>query len=450
MSDGRRRGLQSIISTQLLAIAAVVILANIVFVALFDASDRGALAIDVMRRELLRLETAYIASDRDPGAFVDAIDGIYDEYPGAYAFVLIGPDGTVLGGRNASLIPPDLMRPGAFATDWLAWPRGVDAMPAAASHSILGSENGESLLFFMAKDPANLLGAEVIDEFKGHVWLPLLPIAILLIAGTLLIIRRALRPVSRAADWARSIRPGAALPPLELPEAPAEVEDLTKAVQRSIERLDAELNAEQRRAAEAAHALRTPVAVLVARLSDLPQIPECDALREDVRTLSRTVTQFLSSSGADRLEVPEDARADLASIAERVIAEIYPAAEARGSEIVLTGNGAPKWVHGAEDGIALALTNLIENALYHGGYGLIEVTVGPGPEIAVRDHGPGLPHSSEGDLFEPFRRGSRAPRGGAGLGLAIVDRVQKAHGGTIDARNAPDGGAVFHLGYQPL
>jgi two-component system OmpR family sensor kinase len=194
--------------------------------------------------------------------------------------------------------------------------------------------------------------------------------------------------------------------------------------------------------------LRTPVAVLVARLDELPPGPELDTLRADIRALSRTVTQFLSSSGADRLEVGEDAHSDLARVAERVVGDLAPVAEAQGSEIVLTGNDSAVPVRGAQDAIALALTNLIENALSHGGPGPVEVAVGPGATLSVRDHGPGLPPKSDGDLFEPFRRGSQAPRGGAGLGLAIVDRIQRAHGGAVEASDAPSGGALFRLTYR--
>ncbi|MEO1678373.1 MAG: HAMP domain-containing sensor histidine kinase [Pseudomonadota bacterium] len=445
----RRRGLQSILSTQLLVIAAAVILANIVLVAIFDASDRSTLSIDLARRELLRLEDAFLAGD-DPDALFDRTDGIYDEHPTSYAFAVLGPDGTVLKGKNLEIISEDLLRPGVLPRDWVAWPSGQDTMPVVASRGVLESNPAVRIVFLMASDPANLRVGEIFDEFKGHVWLPLLPIAMLLIGGTLLIIRRALRPVSDAAEWARAIQPGKALPPLDLSAAPAEVDDLTEAVRRSIERLDAELIAEQRRAAEAAHALRTPVAVLVARLDELPPDPKFDTLRHDVRTLSRTTTQFLSSSGADRLELPDDAVADLATVAERVVGELFPIAEARGQEIVLSGNDEPRPVHGAEDAIALALTNVIENALHHGGSGPVEVSVDPDSVLSVRDHGRGLPDPSECDLFEPFQRGPGALRGGAGLGLAIVKRIQRAHGGAVTATNAPDGGALFKLTYRPI
>lgn len=88
----------------------------------------------------------------------------------------------------------------------------------------------------------------------------------------------------------------------------------------------------------------------------------------------------------------------------------------------------------------------MENAILHGG-GMIHVVVGPGPEIAVRDTGPGLPDAARADLFDPFWRGPDAKPGGAGLGLAIVDRLQNAQGGNVEAGPAPGGGALFRLTY---
>ncbi len=444
---GPRHGLQSILSRQLLLIAGAVILANVLFVAFVDASDRNGLVRDAVRRELNRLETAYLAAAGEPGAFVATINGIYDDHPQAYGFALVTADGALLDGKNAALIPPDMLQSRAFAQDWLAWPDGVETKPVLGFHNMTASPDNVSVLFYMGDDPANLVRFEILDEFMGHVLLPLLPIAALLIAGTMITIRRALEPVSKAAAWARSIRPGKPVAALEQDDAPAEIVDLTQAVRRTVERLDAELQAEQRRAAEAAHALRTPAAVLVARLDALPEGPPFDAIAADVRALSRTVTQFLSSSGADRLEIPDGAEVNLNALAQDVVAELAPFVDAQGGELTLSPAASPIIVPGAREAMALALTNLIENAVHHGGPGVVEVTVGPGAEIAVRDHGPGLPSVEDDDLFEPFQRGPKAPRGGAGLGLAIVDRVQRAHGGNVTAEPAPGGGALVRLRY---
>lgn len=319
------------------------------------------------------------------------------------------PDGRLTHGLNEALFPAGVLGRVDIVPDWRAWPNGPDTLPMIASHALAGDPENARLLFLIRSDPANLIAWEIWDEFLGHVLLPLLPISIVLIGGAWLLLRRVLVPVADAASWARSIRPGQPLPSFPDGEPPAEIEDLTDAVRRSLDRL----NAEQRRAGEAAHALRTPVAVLVARLDELSEGPETTRLRADVLALSRTVTQFLSSAGADRLEIAEDIQAELSEIVGDVVADLARLAMRRGAEIEVIGTGAPCVVHGARDAISLALANLVENAIYHGGPAPITVTVGPGPQISVRDRGPGLP---EGASECPFpappspRARARSPR----------------------------------------
>ena len=80
--------------------------------------------------------------------------------------------------------------------------------------------------------------------------------------------------------------------------------------------------------------------------------------------------------------------------------------------------------------------------------GPVVVTVGPGPDITVRDAGPGLPDDAGARLFQTFWRAPGAAPGGTGLGLSIVERLQKAQGGSVSAKNAAAGGAVFRLTYR--
>ncbi|MEQ9258545.1 MAG: HAMP domain-containing sensor histidine kinase [Roseovarius sp.] len=448
MSPKPRRRLQAILGRRLLMIALAVIFANIALVAYFDASDRGDLIRDVAFRQIMLLEQAALDSQLDPALFRQALPPHFAEHPEAYGFRLTSATGEEIAASSTGLFPVSMRDGVDVVSDWMSWPAGQDVLPVIASHT-LSPEAGEArLLFVMRADPANLIAWEVWDEFKGHVLLPLLPITLLLMAGAWLVTRRALRPVADAAAWARRVRPGRPLPDFAEQEQSAEIGDMIDAVRRSLDRLNAELDAEQRRAGEAAHALRTPVAVLVARLDALPEGPQSDTLRADVQALSRTVTQFLSSAGADRLELDGSERADLPAIAHRVVSELAPLALRRGGEIEVETRGTPALVQGSTDAITLALTNLVENAIYHGGAGPITVTVGPGPEIAVRDRGPGLPDVARESLFRPFWRGPGAARGGAGLGLAIVDRIQRSHGGQIIAEPAEGGGAVFRLIYR--
>lgn len=446
----RTRGsLQASLTRGLLVISAIVILVNVVVVAYFETSNRNDLVLELIRREVLRLESAWIDADGNSRRVFEAFTDIYSTFPDAYAAGFFAADGGLIAGRNTAIIPEALLQGTVSAGDWISWPAGLGEFPVLSSHEIAGTNPPVRVQFFMGADPARLVRSEIWDEFKGHVLMPLLPIAALLIAGALYFISRALEPVKRAAGWAREIRPGRPLPPLDLTDAPLEVRDLTEAVHRGIERLDAELSAEQRRAAEAAHALRTPVAVLVARMDDFPAGEPFDTTRADVRALSRTVTQYLSSAGADRLEVADNQIIDLVALGRKVVADLAPLALANGADIAFVGADQPVPIRGDADAVALAVTNLIENAVHHGG-GQIEITVGPGPQITVTDDGPGLPETDPHLLFQPFRRGPGAAPGGAGLGLAIVSRVQLAHGGTIHAMNRPQGGAQFRLAYPAL
>lgn len=191
-----------------------------------------------------------------------------------------------------------------------------------------------------------------------------------------------------------------------------------------------------------------PVAVLAARLDALPPGPATDQLRADVVALSRTVRQVLASANADALQVDESVRVDLGAVASRVAVALAAFAASRDVELDLELPPEPIVVAADPDALELALYNLVENAIVHGGAGVVDLTVGPGPEVRVRDRGPGVPPGAGRSLFQPFWRGADAAPGGAGLGLAIVERVQRAQGGEVLVDSPADGGAAFVLRFR--
>jgi two-component system, OmpR family, sensor kinase len=129
------------------------------------------------------------------------------------------------------------------------------------------------------------------------------------------------------------------------------------------------------------------------------------------------------------------------------------------------GSGpVPAVVIGDEGGLRQVVTNLVANAVRHTPPGTpVEVAVGvePAPEpdaranarpcavLEVRDHGPGLPPEEAGKVFQRFYRVDSSRRrgtgGGSGLGLSIVSAVTAAHGGSVDVRTTPGGGATFRV-----
>jgi len=438
--------LARILTRRLGLIAAAVLFINAVAVAAYYGSDRRALEAEAIEREMGRLEAALESSGLRIG---DRARAMYEAHPASYAFAVLDRSGTILDAANAHLIPAPATESDVFADDWITRIPGQDATMLVAAHKLDAHADRLRLVFVMADDPAGLLSKALVAEFVGHIWLPILPVVLVLIGANAFMIRRGLTPVARAAEWARNIRPGLPAPPPPGGRIPAEIADLVDATQRSLDRVNAALAAEKRHGAETAHALRTPVAVLVARLDALPPGETTDRLRADLAALSRTVRQVLASAQADVLELADSARTDLGRIAEAVTTALVPFAYQNGIELSLHLPAGPIVANAVPDAVEVALSNIVENAIIHAGSGPVEIEVGPGPIVRIRDHGMGLPPGTRAKLFEPFWRGEGAAPGGAGLGLAIVDRIQRAQGGTVEARSPEGGGAEFVMSFRP-
>lgn len=443
----RNPALAHILTRRLAWIALAVVVFNAVAVFAYYGLDRRALETEVIERQMSRLEEGVhgMPPRIEPGA-----RALFEDHPTHYAFALVDQDGHILDAENAGMIPSQATETGLFAQNWTTRLRTSEGQLLVAAHKIDDREDQLRLIFVMTGDPGRLMLSALAAEFAQHIWLPILPVALILIASNALMIRRGLEPVALAAEWARGIRPGLPAPAMPAGSLPAEITDLVGATQRSLQRLNTALAAEKRRAAEAAHALRTPVAVLVARLDALPPGEITERLRADLAALARTVNQVLASARAEALNVADDMRTDLGRVAGSVTAALAPFAYGRGMDLSLRVAEAPVVAIADADGVEVALSNLVENAILHAGRGHIEISVGPGPQIRVRDEGPGLPPGGGRRLFEPFWRGADAPAGGSGLGLAIVDRLQQAQGGYVSARSHQGGGAEFVLSFRSV
>lgn len=434
------------VTRRLVLIAAAVLLGAVAGYGLYYSRDPDYLRDSAVASQMMRLEEGLRPAPDGRVVLGPEMRMLFEAHPAAYGFALVDRQGVVLDSANPGLLPPEALATGTFATDWIARP---DARPGliVASHRVGGTERYLRLVFVATADPAGLVRGALLREMIGHALIPLAPAALILLAVNAWMIRRSLAPLGRAARWARGVRPGAAVPPCPDGEASPEIRDLTQAARIALERLAEELAGERRRAAEAAHALRTPVAVLTARLDGLPPGEVADRLRADVAALARTVRQVLDAATAEMARPDEAAPVDLVALAEESVAALAPFGFERGVALELVVDSAAAPALGDARAIALALDNVIENAILHG-RGSARVEVGPGAMITVEDAGPGLPPEDREALFEPFRRGPGAPPGGAGLGLAIVARIQRAMGGSIEAGDAPGGGARFRLAYR--
>jgi signal transduction histidine kinase len=198
-----------------------------------------------------------------------------------------------------------------------------------------------------------------------------------------------------------------------------------------------------------AHELRTPLAIMRARVDSLEAGPVRDALRSDLVNMTRTVSQVLDIAELESFVVG-DAKADLHAVCAEAVGFMAPLAVDMSKTIALTGADGPVWVHGHAEALFRAVRNLVDNAIRHTpSGGSIEVDVSGDGVVRVLDDGPGVPEAERESIFRRFWRRDRTQAESRGLGLAIVARVAETHDGSVTVENRPGGGAVFTLRLRP-
>lgn len=276
---------------------------------------------------------------------------------------------------------------------------------------------------------------------------PFVALALLLAAYS---VRRSLLPLRAASAEASAIGPGSIA--LRLPEAdvPTEALPLVIAVNHALDRLEQGFVIQRRFTANAAHELRTPLTIITARLDTLEGNGQLIALREEVARMNRLVEQLLCVARLDSVALDVSSPVDLRQLAEDVVGSMAHLALSACRTIALTGADDPVVVTGNAAAIADAPRNLIENALVHTTPGT-EVIVQLAREgtLSVLDSGPGIAADDRPHIFERFWRGKGVRTGGAGLGLAIVMEIVKAHGATIAVSDRIPRGARFDLRFRP-
>jgi len=283
--------------------------------------------------------------------------------------------------------------------------------------------------------------------------------------------RRAMRPIAGLTRAAREVAvtrdPGKTLP---RPQSNDEVAELALTLEEMLRQLDAArgeseaaLQRQRDFVADASHELRTPLTSILANLEMLEEglaggestrdreasEIASSALRSS-RRMRRLVGDLLLLARADAGREAPRREVDLGAVAREAVTEAAPLAS--GHAVSIDVPDEPVLVDGSADDLHRLVLNLVENALIHTPHGTpVVVSLRPREDLVhleVADRGPGIPPAARHKIFDRFARhtaetADAAPTTGSGLGLAIVRAVAEAHDGTVEATEAPGGGALF-------
>ncbi|MDX3661940.1 ATP-binding protein [Streptomyces sp. ID05-26A] len=287
-----------------------------------------------------------------------------------------------------------------------------------------------------------------IDSFSTAAWVGVSLVLPLALGLALFTARGVLRPVRRLGAAARALGSGRLDTRVD-ERGSDELADLARTFNRAAEQLEASQAASRRFVADVSHELRTPLTAMNAVTAVLDE--DADTLPPDTAVAARLVsaeTRKLTRLVNDLMEISRfDEGRNLLELDDWDIGTaVRDTLAARGWTTSVEAS-LPEGVVARVDRrrLDVIVANLVGNALKHGGVP-VHVTVRPGV-IEVADQGPGIPPDALPHIFDRFYKAdtARSRSEGSGLGLAIAWENARLHGCTIEAANAPSGGAVFTL-----
>jgi signal transduction histidine kinase len=435
-----------LIALHLVAVLAVCVVLPLALYWRIDASARA------LHERALREQAEQIAEylHRLPnGAWSldlpDSLRQLYSAGYQRYGFAVVSQSGKVLFSTREHDEPLFRSDPRGAEPSYFERNVGQSRLFGASVPITVG---GETLWVQISQDQAHrdVLIDDIVAEFLPHTAWVIIPILLVLVGIDLIIFGRALQPLLAASAMAQRINP--ARTDLRLPEArmPSEVMPLVRAINEALDRLERGFITQREFLADAAHELRTPLAILRAEAEALSDREAVRALVSDIDGMTRIVNQLIDIAESDSLTVKAEDHADIHAVCSEVATFMAPMALAQGKSIAVSGTTEPIWVHGNAGALFQAIRNLVENAIAYTPRGTtVEIAVGSDGAVLVSDEGPGIPPHQREVIFQRFWRGDRRRAGSAGLGLAIVWRIVKAHGGHIDVHDAPIRGTIFSI-----
>lgn len=334
----------------------------------------------------------------------------------------------------------------------------LDVRPLASGFSNITDPKNAQWRSFVLTDSARGLTiwvgerddvrSDLVNRIVRHTVLPSILGSLLLMAAIWLAIGWGLKPLANMAAVLRA-RHSTSLEPLRLTPLPSELEPMQAALNRLLAQIQALLDRERRFIADAAHEMRTPLAVLKVHAQNVLQARTDEERQQSLGYLivgvdrtTRLVNQLLTIA---RLEPGADPSRhtplDLEDGVRQSLVQMTPWVLSKGLELSLECDETAHVVTTDLGAVNIALQNLVSNAVNfspRGGQIIVRLAFPAGHwQLSVLDQGPGIDATQRSRLFERFY--SRGNDEGAGLGLAIVQRIALQLGGEITLENTQGG-----------
>lgn len=366
-------------------------------------------------------------------------------YESKLAFQVRNAEGRVIA--RSFNVPP------LTAADWQ--PGFADLQQAQHQWRSYVLESPDSGLAVWVGERSDVRG-ELVDKIVRGTLVPDLLGIPLLVLLVWFAIGSGLKPLDELARLIRLREPNS-LQPIVLSDLPQELEPVQAALNRMLEQLHQLLAREQRFIADAAHELRTPLAVLKIHAENAMQASEpaerdqaLQHLRRGVERATRLISQMLTlarlADDQQRQRVP----VALLQSCRDAVAELLPLALRRDQELELVSDGSlPEQVEMEPGSLGMLLQNLVGNAIQHApDGGRILISLQQQAEqlvLRVEDSGGGVAPADRERLLERFHTQGNSQ--GAGLGLSIVQRIVERHQGSLLLGDSPLGGLLVQASF---
>lgn len=375
-----------------------------------------------------------------------ALEMFSDDTPDRVVYRVVGPHQELEAGHPDLPLPPEAprgMEPVAYDATFRAEPiRAV-----AVRQPVVGPDGSVYVLVVVGES------VHGHDELLASLWRKNLVGQALLVAAAgslaLLGLQRGLAPLRRLRGEIEGRDPSA-LSPIDVRLVQVELRPAVLALNAALARVEKQVSLQKRFVANAAHQLRTPLALLKTQARVGLREPAAAAKDEALSgieagldSLTRMATQLLTLARAEQGTAElRWAEVDLVAVARHVTGRFAGAAVQHRIDLGLEEGGETVAIAGDEALLQEMLGNLIDNALQHApscDRVTVSVQVRAGAAVvAVEDNGPGIPCDERPRVFERFHRvlAAGGDPGGSGLGLAIVREIATAHGGTVTLGDA--------------